>query len=206
VLQERRIQRLGGTESIDIDVRVIAATHQNLEKKITDGSFREDLFYRLNVVRIDLPPLRDRMEDIPMLVAYFTEKYARRGQTPPQVDDEAMKILMEHNWPGNVRQLENAIERSCITARDGVIRRSNLPPELFQEKPTGKTLQSVDLTRPLPEQLAALVSAFEKRYLQKALKRTRGHVGKCAKISGLSRRSVTEKISQYKIDKDEFKK
>ncbi len=206
VLQERRFERLGGTETIEIDVRVIAATHQNLETKVADGSFRDDLFYRLNVIRIDLPPLRERPEDIPVLVGHFTQKYARPGQQPPNIEPDAMQALVEFNWPGNVRQLENAIERACITARDGVIRRPNLPGEILNGSAAKKGGTSIDLSRPLPEQLAGLVAGFEERFLRKALRRTHGHVGRCAKLCGLSRRSVTEKIAHYKIDKDEFKK
>ncbi|MGL4549706.1 MAG: sigma-54-dependent transcriptional regulator [Gemmataceae bacterium] len=206
VLQERRFERVGGTEPIEIDVRVVAATHQDLQKKIADGSFREDLYYRLNVVRIDLPPLRERPEDIPMLVGLFTQRYARQSHQPPQVDPDAMQVLVEFPWPGNIRQLENAIERACVTVQEGVIRKKNLPPELFQQRPAGeKSPFQVDISRPLPEQLSALVAEFEKRYLRKALKRTRGHVSRCAKLSGLSRRSITDKISQYEIDKEEFK-
>ena len=206
VLQERRFERVGGTDTIEIDVRVIAATHQDLHKKIADGSFREDLYYRLNVVRIDIPPLRERVDDIPMLVTYFTQRYARPGFPPLQVDPEAMQTLLEFSWPGNVRQLENAIERACVTARDGIIRRANLPPDIFGTGQAKTGGLSVNLERPLPEQLNELVASFEKRYLRKALRKTRGHVGRCAKISGLSRRSISEKIAQYQIDKGEFKK
>lgn len=205
VLQERRFERLGGSDPIEVDVRVIAATHQDLEKRVAEGKFRDDLYYRLNVVRIDLPPLRDRPEDIPVLVSHFTQKYARRGQKPPEVTPEAMAVLLKCPWPGNVRQLENAIERACVTARDGVITPKNLPPDVGRTVATKHPLQP-DLTRPLPEQLAELTAAFEERYLRKALRRTRGHVGKCAKITGLSRRSITDKIAQHKIDKDEYKK
>src|SRR5262249_18988070 len=109
-----------GTEPIEVDVRVIAATHQDLEQLVKEGKFREDLYYRLNVVRIDLPPLREKPEDIPVLVTHFTQKFARPGQKPPEVSKEAMDILLKAHWPGNIRQLENAIERACITARDGV--------------------------------------------------------------------------------------
>lgn len=205
VLQERRIERVGGTEAIDIDVRVIAATHQALEKLVAEGKFREDLFYRLNVIRIEIPPLRDRLEDIPLLATHFTQKYARINQAPPQISPEAMDLLLRSPWPGNVRQLENAIERACITAREGVIRAEDFPADVAQRTKSRDQFQ-IDLTRPLPEQLSELTASFEERYLRKALRRTRGHVGKCAKISGLSRRSVTEKISQYKIDKNLFKK
>ncbi|VTR95993.1 fis family transcriptional regulator : Response regulator with CheY-like receiver, AAA-type ATPase, and DNA-binding domains OS=Singulisphaera acidiphila (strain ATCC BAA-1392 / DSM 18658 / VKM B-2454 / MOB10) GN=Sinac_1001 PE=4 SV=1: Response_reg: Sigma54_activat: HTH_8 [Gemmata massiliana] len=205
VLQERRFERVGGTEPIEVDVRVVAATHQDMEKLVKDGKFREDLYYRLNVVRIDLPPLRERVEDIPVLVSHFCEKFARINQKPPTVSPEALAMLTKCPWPGNVRQLENAIERACVTARDGVIRTKDLPPEVGRKTEGGKNPFHVDLTRKLPDQLAELVAAFEERYIRRALKRSRGHVGKCAKITGLSRRSITDKIAQYKIDKSQFK-
>jgi DNA-binding NtrC family response regulator len=206
VLQERRFERVGGTESIPVDVRVVAATHQNLESRVARGLFREDLFYRLNVVRIDLPPIRDRMEDLPLLVSHFCDKFRRPGQTAKTVSPEAMAILLESPWPGNVRQLENAIERACVTARSEVILPENLPPDLLPRGgAVSKNPMHADVTRPLPPQLEALTAAFEIRYLRRALKRTRGHVGKTATLSGLSRRSITEKIGLYKIDKSEFR-
>jgi DNA-binding NtrC family response regulator len=205
VLQERRFERVGGTEPIEVDVRIVAATHQDMEKLVKDGKFREDLYYRLNVVRIDLPPLRDRPEDIPVLVSHFCQKFVRSGQKPPTLSPEALAVLTKCPWPGNVRQLENAIERACVTARDGVIRTQDLPPDVGRRADGQKHPFNVDLSRKLPEQLAELTAAFEKRYIARALRRTRGHVGKCAKITGLSRRSITDKISQYEIDKNEFK-
>lgn len=205
VLQERSFERIGGTETIHIDVRVIAATNRSLEKMVKDGTFREDLYYRLNVVRIDLPPLRERKEDIPVLAAHFAQKYARPGVPPPQIHPDAMQLLLDFHWPGNVRQLENAIERACVTAREGVILPANLPADVAKPVPQMKGMMNVDLTRSLPEQIAELTAQFEERYLRKALKKTRGHVGKCARISGLSRRSITDKIAQYNIDKKEFK-
>ena len=205
VLQDRKIERVGGNQPIDLDVRVIAATHQPVEKLVKDGKFREDLFYRLNVIRIDLPPLRERPEDIPLLAEHFCQKYARPGQPPPQVTPEAMQVLLRCPWPGNVRQLENAIERACVTARDGMIGPEHLPPDVGHKGGESKSPFQVDLTRPLTDQLAEITRAFEERYLRRALRKTRGHVGKCAKLTGLSRRSVTEKIAQYKIDKEEFK-
>ncbi len=204
VLQERCFERIGGNQTIEVDVRVIAATNRDLEKLVRDGTFREDLFYRLNVIKIDLPPLRARTEDIPLLAAHFAEKYVRSDHRPCQISPEAMEQLLSYTWPGNVRQLENAIERACVIARDGVIRPQNLPHEVSRpaRKPTALT---IDLSRPLPEQLAQLTAAFEERYLRKALRRSRGHVGRCAKISGLSRRSISAKISQYNIDIYKYK-
>ncbi|AWM37741.1 Transcriptional regulatory protein ZraR [Gemmata obscuriglobus] len=208
VLQERRFERVGGAEPIEIDVRVVAATHQDMEKLVKDGKFREDLYYRLNVVRIDIPPLRERTEDIPVLVSHFCQKFVRVGQKPPTISPEALDLLTKCPWPGNVRQLENAIERACVTARDGVIRTKDLPPEVGrrpESSAAGKHPFHVDLNRKLPDQLSELTAAFEERYIRRALKRSRGHVGKCAKITGLSRRSITDKIAQYKIDKEQFK-
>jgi DNA-binding NtrC family response regulator len=205
VIQERRFERVGGTEPIEVDVRIIAATHQDMEKLVKEKKFREDLYFRLNVIPIYLPPLRDRPEDVPVLVGHFCQKFVRPGQKPPAVSPEALAVLTKAPWPGNVRQLENAIERACVTARDGVIRTKDLPPDIGRRPEGGKHPFHVDLTRKLPEQLAELTAAFEKRYITRALRKTRGHVGKCAKITGLSRRSITDKISQYGIDKSEFK-
>ncbi|MEI7685652.1 MAG: sigma-54 dependent transcriptional regulator [Planctomycetota bacterium] len=205
VLQEREFERVGGSETIDVDVRVIAATHQSLEKMVKAGKFREDLFYRLNVIRLDIPPLRNRREDIPVLATHFTQKYARSPATPPSISPDAMSLFLNFEWPGNVRQLENAIERACVTARDGTIEPKHLPPDLVSPATAGKGMMAIDLARPLPELLHELTASFEKRYLEKALRKTRGHVGRCAKITGLSRRSVTDKISHYEIDKSQFK-
>lgn len=205
VLQERRFERVGGGEPIGIDVRVVAATHRNMDDLIREGKFREDLYFRLNVVRIDLPPLRERPEDIEVLASYFCTKFARPGKPAPQIAPEALEALKKAPWPGNVRQLENAIERACVTCREGVIQVHNLPRDIAGRSEVRHPFQ-VDLNRPLPEQLTELTSAFEERYLRRALRKTRGHVGKCAKITGLSRRSITDKIAQYKIDKNDFKK
>jgi DNA-binding NtrC family response regulator len=204
VLQERKFERVGGNATIEVDVRVIAATNRPLEKLVKDGQFREDLYYRLDVVRIDLPPLRDRTEDIPLLAAHFAQKYSRNGNVPARIAPEAMDRLLTFPWPGNIRQLENAIERACLTARDGTIRPENLPPDLCRSA-AARTGISVDLSRPLPDQLAELTSRFEERYLRRALKRCRGHIGRVAKVSGLSRRSISNKVSQFNIDSSAYK-
>jgi DNA-binding NtrC family response regulator len=205
VLQERRFERIGGNDNVDVDVRVIAATNQSLTKLVAEGKFREDLFYRLNVIKIDVPPLRERTEDIKLLATHFTQKFAVAGAPPCGISPEAMEILLACRWPGNVRQLENAIERACVTARNAVIHPENLPTELSHASEAASTFQ-VDLSRPLPEQLGELIAGAEESYLRRALHKTRGHVGRCAQMSGLSRRSVTEKIAQYKIDKTDFKR
>jgi two-component system response regulator AtoC len=204
VLQERSFERVGGSQSIEIDVRVIGATNRSLHQLVQKGKFREDLYYRLNVVKIDLPPLRERPEDVPLLAEHFTRKYARPGQNACQIAPEAMELLLGYSWPGNIRQLENAIERACVTARAGVIEPDNLPAEAAQAV-KAKVAVQIDVTRPLPEQLAELGAAFEERYLRRVLKKTRGNIGRCAKMSGMSRRTITDKLAHYKIDKTHFK-
>ena len=130
ILQEHRFERVGGNQTIEVDVRVVAATNQPLKTLVQEGKFREDLYYRLNVVKIDLPPLRHRQEDIPLLATHFSQKYTRPGQTMVQISQEAMERLLSYPWPGNIRQLENALERACLTARDGLILRGTSPPIL----------------------------------------------------------------------------
>jgi len=203
VLEERRFERVGGTVTIEVDVRVIAATNRSLQRLVKSGKFREDLFYRLNVMRIDLPPLRERPEDIPLLALHFADKYRRPEQPARQIAPESMELLLNYSWPGNIRELENAVERACVTSADEFIRPENLPPEVV--KPTATKLDfAVDLSQPLTEQLAHIVAAFEERYLRRALKKARGNIGRTSRITGLSRRSISEKISHYKIDKSEF--
>jgi DNA-binding NtrC family response regulator len=204
VLQERRFERVGGTESIEVDVRVIAATNRSLQKLVRQGTFREDLYYRLNVVKIDLPALRDRPEDIPLLATHFAEKYTRPGEPPKQIGPQAMDVLLHYRWPGNIRELENAIERACVTAHENIIYPENLPQEVLA--PTApKTPLNIDLDRPLPELLRDISADVEQQYIRKALKKSRGNIGRCARICGLSRRSISAKIAEYNINKSVFK-
>lgn len=205
VLQERRFERVGGVQSIEVDVRVIAATNRSLEKLVHEGVFREDLFYRLNVVRLKLPPLRERREDIPLLAAHFAQKYAQAGEQPKKIMPQAMEALLQCAWPGNIRQLENAIERACVTSTDGSIRLENLPPEILQTAPTQAAPKEIDLERPLPDLLREMTADIEERYIREVLRKTHGDVGRCAKLCGMSRRSITAKISQYGIDKAVYK-
>jgi DNA-binding NtrC family response regulator len=204
VLQEHRFERVGGTESIEVDVRIIAATNRPLQRLVKQGKFRDDLFYRLNVVKIDLPPLRDRPEDIPLLATHFTQKYARPGQPPKQIAPEAMEVLLSYHWPGNIRELENVIERGCITSHDQLIRKENLPPEL--SNPTSPKFPfHINLDRKLPDLLREITTQVEREYIRKAMNKTHGHVGRCAKVCGLSRRCMTTKLTEYNIDKSGFK-
>lgn len=205
VLQERRIERVGGTEPIEIDVRLVTATHRSLEKLVAEGRFREDLFYRLNVIKIELPPLRERPEDIKLLASHFLQKYRRPSHDKLEIGPEAMEILLNAPWPGNVRQLENAIERACVTVREGPVGPEHLPPDVAKSALRAQSEIRVDISRPLANQVADAVAKLEEKYLREALKKTHGHVGQCAEISGLSRRSITEKLNLYKIDKADFK-
>src|SRR5262245_47539542 len=205
VLQERRFERVGGTTPIEVDVRVIAATNKSLARLVKRGKFREDLYYRLNVVKIDLPPLRERMMDVPLLATHFAAKYARPGEPPRGVSPAAMGKLLQHAWPGNIRELENAIERACVTARGPMIEPHDLPPEVLKPRRPSPSWK-VDLNRLLPELLQEATAELEKQYIRQALKKTRGNVGRCAKLCGLSRRSISAKLAEYNIDKEEFKK
>ena len=204
VLQERCFERLGGSAAIEVDVRVIAATNRRLPKLVRLGKFREDLYYRLNVIKIDLPPLRDRPEDVPLLATHFAEKHARRGEAAKAISPEAMDLLLHHHWPGNIRELENAVEHACVTARGASIQPEDLPAELREPHRDGP-MPRIDLTRPLPRLLHDMTENVERQYLIQALKKSRGNVGRCARICGMSRRSVSAKLAQYGIKKEPFK-
>jgi DNA-binding NtrC family response regulator len=204
VLQERHFERVGGMESIEVDVRVIGATNRSLLRLVKQGKFREDLYYRLNVVKIDLPPLRERLEDVPLLATHFCQKYARPGEPPKHVSPQAMELLLNHNWPGNIRELENAIERACVTARGEGIRPDDMPPEVLAPKAQPSQCK-IDLDRPLPDLLREATAEIERQYIRRALKKSHGNIGRCASICGLSRRSISAKIAEYNIDKKTYK-
>ncbi len=205
VLQEKRFERVGGHESIDVDIRVVAATNKSLEKEVKEGKFREDLFYRLNVIKIEVPPLRDRPEDIPLLITHFLNKYARPNEPAKKVSPEAMDRLLGYRWPGNIRQLENAIERAAVTTVGDTINADNLPSQVIGSLGDDRPKFEVDLKHPLPFYLQQATEQIERQYILKALEKSRGNVGRCAELCGLSRRSVSGKISLYGIDKYPFK-
>ncbi len=171
VLQERCFERVGGTQTLHVDVRVVTASNRSLPQLVKDGKFREDLYYRLNVIKIDLPPLRDRREDIPLLAAHFVTKYTRAGEQPKQIAPEAMETLLSYSWPGNIRELENAIERACVTSHDRVIQVENLPSDLTLPPKSNSPLE-IDLRRPLADHLHEAISQIERDYICKALEET----------------------------------
>ncbi len=207
VLQTGRFERVGGNATIQVDVRLVAATHKRLEDEVRAGRFRADLFYRLNVVSIELPPLRDRPEDIALLATHFLAKL-RTKSTPPvtEIDHEAMQALIHHTWPGNVRELENAIKAAVAMADGAVIHRSALPPSISPAAGAWAADESlIDIDRSLPDLTADLVGQVEREYLGQLLARYRGNIARCARHSGLSRRSVAQKLQKYALGRDEFR-
>jgi DNA-binding NtrC family response regulator len=206
VLQSGQFERLGGSATLSPDVRLVAASNKRLEDEVKARRFRSDLFYRLNVVRVDLPPLRERKEDVALLAMHFLDRN-RAMSTPPvtEIEPEAMQALIEYGWPGNVRELENAI-RAAIALADGpTIRRAALPPAIAP-RPEGLVGPPIlDTDRPLPEVTEDLISRVERDYLARLLVRYKGNVAQCARHSGLSRRSVAQKMAKYDLDRTQFK-
>src|SRR6201993_625212 len=171
VIQEREFMRLGGIDTIKVDARIIAATNVDLRKLVEDGRFREDLFYRLNVINIQVPPLRERREDIPLLVEFFTKKYCEENARPTyRFSSEALKALMDHHWPGNVRELENVVERAVVLAQDDMIGRDLLPESVTASAARFATLSSFDLSA--DSSLFDLMDAFERRVIIEMLEKT----------------------------------
>ena len=212
VLQSGCFERVGGTETVRVDVRIVAASNKRLDDLVRQGAFRSDLYYRLRVVPIDLPPLRDRREDIPLLALHFLNKLAARS-TPPvtEIDPEAMHALYSHDWPGNIRELENAIKAAVALADGTTIHRANLPshvaprpdgPSPVDRRPADALL---DLDRPLPEVTEEAISRVERDYFTELLAMYKGNVARCARHSGLSRRCVTQKLQKYGLDRTQFK-
>ena len=187
VLEEKEFTRVGGNELIKVDVRVISATNKDLKKAVANGEFREDLYYRLNVVTIELPPLRERKEDIPLLAQHFLKKFAVENQKEiTDFSPEATDFLLKYDWPGNVRELENAIERAVILAKDSYIDIADLPQEnrlLVHSAPRGESLREV-----------------EKNHILNVLNETGGNYSEAARILGISRVTLYNRIRAYGLD------
>ncbi len=198
VLQQGEFERVGGLETIQVDVRIIAATNANLEELIARGSFREDLYYRLNVFSIFLPPLRERKSDILLLADHFMLKYGRQhGKAVKRISTPAIDMLMRYHWPGNVRELENCIERAILICEDQVIHSYHLPP----------TLQTAESSGTLPRwSLEEAVANYEKELIQDALKSSRGNRAKAARLLATTHRILSYKIQKYDIDVERFKR
>ena len=209
VLQDGIFERVGGNESVQVDVRLIAATNKPLEEAVEQKDFREDLFYRLNVVRVALPPLRDRSGDIPLLVDYFLQKFA--GIESPAVQPEAMTLLKNHNWPGNVRELENAIRRALVMAKTGAIQPDTLPPEITQPDTPVAVEESGDDLSSLAQRLfqwaranpdLRVIPAVERELIINALRETGGNQVQAAKLLGITRATLRKRIEKFNIKQE----
>jgi len=197
VLQEREFERLGGVQPIKVDVRLIAATNKDLETAVKQGTFREDLYYRLNVFSIFLPPLRERRPDILLLADHFVEKYAAaHGKDVRRIATTAIDMLMSYHWPGNVRELENCLERAVLVCDGGVIHAHHLPP----------TLQTAEVSGTLPRvALESAVESYEKDLILDALKTARGNRARAARLLDTTERIVGYKVRKYAIDCSRFR-
>ena len=218
VLAEREIDRIGSTKPISIDVRVITATHRNLEESIKGGSFREDLFYRLNIIPINLPPLRERKTDIPLLADHFLKQF-NRTPIPKTISDEAMQFLVNYSWPGNIRELANFVERMVVLSIGSIISPRDLPEKVLGDTPKEKwqPLEKEEEGNPaqilqqslrqsfhvgIPEEginLKKMVEEFEKELLLEALEKTGWVKNKAANLLGLNRTTLVEKLKKMKI-------
>jgi sigma-54 specific flagellar transcriptional regulator A len=220
VLQERRFQRLGGSRNLEADVRIVAATHRDLEAMIVEGSFREDLYYRLNVVPIELPPLRDRLEDLPLLIAELNGKLLGRGLTPARFGEVAMQAFMRYDWPGNVRELGNLVERCAILVPNAEVTLTDLPPKLramvggagappAAGRSACEAAESASATFELPAltgggiELRTLLEDLEVRLIRQALTEAQGVVAQAAQLLGLRRTTLVEKLRKYGIERTE---
>ncbi len=193
VLQERQLRRVGDTKTVSINVRVLAASNEGLLQKVKEGKFREDLYYRLCVIPIDLPALRERSEDIPLLVQHFLKKSGTaQGDDRKKIDAKAVELLQTYSWPGNVRELENAIERACALCDDNVIRVKDLPPQVI--KMAGTMPSDSNGSMPIGKKLDDFVRDQERRFIDETIKSNAGNREKAAKMLGISMATLYRKI------------
>jgi Nif-specific regulatory protein len=191
VLQERTFERVGGGKSITVQVRLIAATNRDLERAVAEGRFREDLYYRLKVVPIRLPPLRERKEDIPMLVDHFLKRFRQEHQKPTTILPDALARLVEYQWPGNVRELENALERLVIMGRQPQINLQDVTAILGERPPAGSLGASAEAS------LVSSVQDLERQQIVKAMEESGGVQAKAAKILGITPRQLGYRLKKY---------
>ncbi|SIQ70184.1 DNA-binding transcriptional response regulator, NtrC family, contains REC, AAA-type ATPase, and a Fis-type DNA-binding domains [Alkalispirochaeta americana] len=192
VLQEKQFERVGGEETVSVDVRIVSATNRDLRSEIESGSFREDLFYRLNVVNIHVPPLRERKEDIPLLVASFIKEFARENNKPVEgVDVRARAALHRHGWPGNIRELRNSIESAVVMCKGSIITLDDLPPSISQAEDEGDAIR-------VP--LGSTLSRAEREIIRANLAHHKGNKTRTAETLGIGRKTLHRKISEYGLD------
>ncbi|WP_457600597.1 sigma-54 interaction domain-containing protein, partial [Hydrogenivirga sp.] len=192
-IQEKEIERLGGSKPIKVDVRIIAATNRDLERMVKEGKFREDLYYRLNVVPIFIPPLRERREDIPVLAQHFLEKFRKEYNKEVTISPEVMDAFMRYEWKGNVRELQNVIERMVILDTDGVLTEEDLPPEIRRDSP-----RRTSRVEPPPVN-GETIWEVEKKLIEKALEESGFIIKEAAKRLGMTPRQVSYRIQKYGI-------
>ena len=193
VLQQREVIPVGSTKAVQVDVRLIAATNRDLERDIEQGRFRSDLYYRLNVISVELPPLRDRLDDIPLLAEHFLKREAERtGETPKKITDDALQVLQEYPWPGNVRELENVIERAVVLTNGGMIKEDALPPRL-REQPAQPLVQDAPPANPTLE-------VIERAYIEHVLRAEGGNKSRAAEVLGIDPSTLYRKIKRYQLD------
>jgi DNA-binding NtrC family response regulator len=194
VLQERQIRRVGDTKTIPISVRVLAASNESLHEKISTGGFREDLYYRLAVIPVEMPPLRERLDDVPLLTQYFIQKIAVQNSTAPaRIDPDAMAALSTYHWPGNVRELENAVERACALCEESTIRVADLPSQVVQHGPA----PCAEITGQLPigQPLGTFVESIERRFIEETIAFNGGSRDRAAKMLGISMATLYRKLA-----------
>ena len=197
VLQEKTIERVGGTEPVSVDIRLVVSTSEDLNQLVLEGKFREDLFYRLNVVKIDMPPLRERREDIPLLVAHFIDKICTENNMPQKYFSyEALNYLNGYEWQGNIRQLQNVVERCVIMVPHQEIRVEDLPPEIKDEE--SQFTSAVDLLPPTMD-LAETLDKIEGAVIRRALVRADFVQSRAAEMLGISRSLMQYKLRKYNI-------
>ena len=205
VLQEGEVRRLGDTRTRDVDVRVVAATNRSLEQEVQEGRFREDLFYRIAVLTVDLPPLRERLEDVPHLIRYLFERHRKRlGVQVEGVAPETMDVLKSYPWPGNVRELENVLERALVLADGPRVRPEDLPPMVRSPALRGESISGSAGTDDPSSDLSVKRrgAELEKELIKAALERTGGHRGNAARLLDLSDRALRYKIQEYELEAD----
>jgi transcriptional regulator with PAS, ATPase and Fis domain len=192
VLQEKQFERVGGEDTISVDVRIVSATNRDLRAEIAEGRFREDLFYRLNVVNIHVPPLRERKEDIPLLTAAFIKEFARENGKPVEgIDPRARAALHKHDWPGNIRELRNSIESAVVMAKNSVISLEDLPPSVNPDGDEGDTIRIGVGTR---------LDEAEREIIRSTLAACKGNKTRTAEILGIGRKTLHRKITDYGLE------
>jgi transcriptional regulator with PAS, ATPase and Fis domain len=193
-IEEKEVRPLGTNKNERVDTRIVSATNQDLEQRIQEGSFREDLFYRLNVIRLELPPLRERSEDIPLLVEHFIDKFSDQAKRKVTgIEDDALQALMSYRWPGNVRELEHTIERAILMGSESTIGLADLPRSVVAAAHNDASLEKALAKGYTLEQL-------EREYIKRVMESTKGNKTEAARILGVDRTTLYRKLDEYKVN------